>query len=252
MKPAKHINLLYPWIPLLVMVLLAVTHPAAGQDDKKEIRSGNTSYEKGQYSNAELEYRKALEKNATSYAGTYNLGSALYRQDKQSEAVTQYTTAVERAASPEEKAAAYHNLGNALVKAERFGEAVSAYKNALKLNPGDQDTRYNLAYAQAKLKQQQQQQNNQQDQQGDKNNEQKQKQNQQKDQQQQDQKQEGQSENNKDGEQQKEGQGKPQPRPKISKEDAERILQALKNNEQELNRKLSKKEGVRINVEKNW
>jgi tetratricopeptide (TPR) repeat protein len=235
-----------------VLLLCLLSYKGIAQEDKKEVRAGNSNYEKGQYSNAELEYRKALEKNATSYAGTYNLGSSLYRQEKQEEAIKQYTAAVERAANPGQKSDAYHNLGNAFVKAEKYAEAVSAYKNALKLDPADSDTRYNLAYAQAKLKQQQEQQNK------EGNNKDK---NQDKDQQKQDQDQQKQDQN-KEQEQAKEeeqnnqqpkpGDNKQQPRPKISKEDAERILQALKNNEQDLNKKLSKKEGVRINVEKNW
>jgi len=238
----------------LVIPMLLFGACAYGQDDKKEVRSGNVNYEHGNYSEAELNYRKALEKNATSYPGSYNLGSSLYRQDKNEEAAASYAAAADKAKSNEEKAKAYHNLGNALVKSGKFEEGITAYKNALRLNPEDNDTRYNLAYAQSMLRkqqQQQQQQNKDQNENKDQKDNQQQKENQNKSQ---DQKKK-ENADNKDQQQQdksKDGQEKQQPRPKISKEDAERILQALKNNEQELNKKLSKKEGVPVIVEKNW
>jgi Ca-activated chloride channel family protein len=234
---------------LLLLPAVLCWAPVRAQQDKKEVRNGTTMYENGKYNAAELEFRKALEKNQTSYAGSYNLGSSLYRQDKQTEAISQYNSAIQRATTAEQKSRAYHNLGNAQVKAEKFDEAVESYKNALKLNPSDNDTRYNLSYAQSKLKQQQQQQQ-QQNKEGDKDNQdKKQDQKKQESDKQGDQK-ENKGEIGEEKPQQKQGDGKPQP--KISKEDAERILQALKNNEQELNKKLSKKEGVRVNVEKNW
>jgi Ca-activated chloride channel family protein len=234
------------WILLLAAFSVV---PVLAQEDKKEVRSGTSMYENGKYNAAELEFRKALEKNETSYAGTYNLGSSLYRQDKQTEAITQYNAAVQRATTPDQRSMAYHNLGNALVKAEKYDEAVEAYKNALKLNPKDNDTRYNLSYAQSKLRQQQQQQQ-QENKEGDKDGKEKKQDQQQKESDKQGDQKENKGENGQEKPQQKQGDGKPQP--KISKEDAERILQALKNNEQELNKKLSKKEGVRVNVEKNW
>jgi Ca-activated chloride channel homolog len=237
------------------LLCLLLPLAALAQEDKKEIRSGTTRYEQGKYADAELDFRKALEKSSQSYAGSYNLGNSLYKQDKQDEAAARYAEAAEKATDPAEKARAYHNLGNAQVKAQKYQEAVNAYKQSLRLNPADNDTRYNLAYAQSMLKKQQDQQKK--DQQG-KDQEPKDP----KDQQNKDQKNEEnkehdskqdqqQNQNEKQKDQQgKDGQSKPQP--KISKEDAERILQALKNNEQELNKKLSRKEGVRVNVEKNW
>ncbi len=239
----------------LTSLLLMVTMTAFAQKEKKEIRTGNDRYEKGNYSDAETEYRKALEKNQSSYPGTYNLGGALYRQKKFDEAVQQYQQSIERTTDPKEKASSYHNLGNSMVKAQKYAESIDAYKKALKLNPSDNDTRYNLAYAQAMLrKQQEQQQQDQQNQnqnQDQKNKDQKNQQNkdqQKKDQQNQDQK----SQDQKNKEQQKDQQKKEAQQPKISKEDAERLLKALKNDEQNLQQKLSRKEGEKIRIEKDW
>jgi Ca-activated chloride channel homolog len=238
---------------LLTSLLLVVTMSAFAQKEKKEIRAGNDRYEKGNYSDAETEYRKALEKNQTSYPGTYNLGGALYRQKKFDEAVQQYQQAIDRTTDPKEKASSYHNLGNSMVKAQKYAESIDAYKKALKLNPSDNDTRYNLAYAQAMLrKQQEQQQQDQQNQNQDQQNK-DQKNQQNKDQQQKDQKNQDQkSQDQKNKEQQKDQQKKEAQQPKISKEDAERLLKALKNDEQNLQQKLSRKEGEKIRIEKDW
>ena len=230
---------------VLALILTMGLPFAAFSQEKKEIRSGTTHYEQGKYSDAELDFRKALEKNGSSFAGTYNLGSALYKQEKQDEAASRYAEAAEKAQDPAAKSRAYHNLGNAYVKSGKYQEAVDAYKRSLRLNPADDDTRYNLAYAQTMLREQQQQQ--------DKNEQQQQRQ--QQDKQDKNEQQEQQQKDQAGSGEQKEEQGKdgkPRQQPKISKEDAERILQALKNNEQELNRKLSKKQGERVYVEKNW
>lgn len=248
---------LFPGIAgIFSLLFLLASLPSQAQKERKEIRSGNSKYENGNYADAETDYRKALEKNKNSLPGSYNLGGSLYKQKKYDEAIQQYNEAVAKAVSPEEKAQSLHNLGNAMVQSQKFEEGVNAYKQALKLNPNDDDTRYNLAYAKAMLRQQQQQQQQQ-------NND----QNQNKDQQKQDQKnqndQKKDQQENKDNEnqnqndqqdQKKQEQQKEQARqqPKISKEDAERILKALQNDEKNLQDKMQMKEGQRVRVEKDW
>jgi len=235
----------------VISFLLHAAQPVSAQKERKEIRSGNIKYENGKYTEAETDYRKAIEKNRSSFPGSYNLGGALYKQNKFDEAIQQYSESAAKASGSEEKANSLHNLGNALVKAEKFQEGVNAYKEALKLNPAADDTRYNLAYAQSMLKQQQQQQQ----QQGDDN----------KDKNQQQEKQDSKNEQNKNQESenqkesaeqddQKREQQKEQARKqsKISKEDAERLLKALQNDEQNLQEKMQRKEGQKIKVEKDW
>ncbi|MDQ3050968.1 MAG: tetratricopeptide repeat protein [Bacteroidota bacterium] len=231
-------------VVFFILGMIIIPSVTYAQNERKEIREGNDKYEKGKYSDAETDYRRALEKNRSSYPGNYNLGGALYRQKKFDEAIQQYQQTIDKSEDPEEKAQTYHNMGNALLQAQKYDESVQAYKEALKLNPADADTRYNLAYAQAMLKKQQQQQQQNKDSQDQNKDQQKNK-----DQQQQakDQKQDNKEQDKQ--EQQKEQANK---QPKISKEDAERILQALKNDEQNLQEKLSKKEGQRIRIDKNW
>jgi hypothetical protein len=143
-------------------------------------------------------------------------------------------------------------MGNALMKGQRYQEAVKSYIESLKLNPNDQDTKYNLSYALAKLREQQQQQNkndknkdNKQDQQKDKQNQDQQK----KDQEKQDQQKQNQQQQKQDQQQQKPQQGQEK---KMAKADAERILDVLKNSEKDVQKKLRVRQGVRVKTEKDW
>lgn len=222
------------------------------QSERKSVRAGNKQYETGKYANAEIDYRKALEKNKSSYAGTYNLGDALYKQKKYEEAVQQFNNSANMSKNKKDMANSYHNLGNALLEAKKYEQSVDAFKNSLKLNPTDNDTRYNLAYAQSMLKQQQQQQQQNQDKKDDKNKQDKQQQSKQDQNKENQEKKENEQQQNQEKQDQKNQQEKQQPPPKISKEDAERILQALKNNEKDLQKRNAKKEGSKIRIDKQW
>jgi Ca-activated chloride channel family protein len=225
------------WLLAFGFLLIAVS-PAVAQSDKKLIREGNKSYDNKKYSDAEVSYKKSLGKNQKSYEGNFNLGDAYYKQGKYDEAAKQFETLKSQKKDKKTDAAALHNLGNTLLQSQKFQESIEAYKQSLKLNPTDDDTRYNLAYAQAMLKQQQQKQQQQQQQQNkDKNKEDK------KDQQQQKQEQQKQEQaQQKQQEQKKE----------ISKEDAERILQALNNDEKDKHKKKAKVAATRIRIDKDW
>jgi len=213
------------WLLILGFLLVAVNTVFA-QSERKFIREGNTSFENKKYSDAEVAYKKSLGKNQESYEGNFNLGDAYYKQGKYDEAAKQFDMLKLQKKDKNSNAAALHNLGNTLLQSQKYPESIEAYKEALKLNPKDEDTRYNLAYAQAMLKQQQQQQQQNQD----KNKEDK------KDQQ------------KKNQEQQKQQQQKKE----ISKEDAERILQALNNDEKDKHKKKAKVASGRIRVDKDW
>lgn len=226
------------------------------QNEKKLILEGNKQYQKKEYSEAEKNYLKALNKNKDSYKGAFNLGTAYYQQGKYQEAAEQFQLLTHRATSKDTLAKAYHNLGNALMKLKKYEESANAYKNALKNNPNDEDTRYNLAYAQQMLKQQQQQQKQNKenkDKKDDKENkdqkDEQKKDNNDKDKKEQDKKE--QEEKNKQEEENKEEE-KPK-KEEISKEDAQRLLDALQNDEKNLQEKRKKgKTGVKVEIEKDW
>ncbi len=107
-------------------------------------------YEKGRYTDAEVEYKKALEKNPKSKEAQFNLGNSYYKQQRFDEALREYGNTGAAVKSPEERAVAYYNVGNSLYSSNKFREAVEAYKQSLKLNPNDDDTRYNLQMARDK------------------------------------------------------------------------------------------------------
>ncbi len=213
------------------------------QSERSLIRDGNRSYKENNFTDAEVKYKKALEKNKDLPQGLFNLGDALYKQGRFDEAANQFLRASSKNDDAAAKSGMYHNLGNALLKEKKLPESIASYKEALKLRPNDLDTKYNLEYAKALLKQQQQNKNQQKESKQDK---QKDKQNQDKqDQQKQDQKKEEQQ----NKEEQRQAQQKKQ---QISKEDAERILEALKNEEKDVQKKLHKKVPARVRVEKDW
>jgi len=223
------------------------------QKELKFIREGNREFEKQNFDESEILYRKALEESKIPYRSSFNIGDALYKQEKYEEAVGQFDGLSESAPDKDAKSRTFHNLGNALLQNQKLEESIEAYKEALRNNPSDMETKYNLAYAQSLLKNQQQQQNQNQNNQ-DQNQEQDQEKNQNQNNQDQDrdqdqdQKQDQQNENPQDGQPQQE-----QPN-QISKEDAQRILQALQNEEKEVQEKVKKAKAAKSRVKTtiNW
>lgn len=194
------------------------------------IRSGNKFYADSLYEKAEIEYRKALEINPKSTDAMYNLGNALFNQIPQSqekgkEAMEQYATAAKLESDKAKLAHINHNLGTLLYMAQQYPQSVEAYKESLRNNPNDNETRYNLAKAMYMLKQQQEQQQDQQQEQ--------------QQEQQQDQQQEQQQEQQQNQEQQQEQQSQ-QDEEQISKENAEQILNALMQDEKDIQEKQKK------------
>ena len=242
----------------IVAMLLFISLGAYGQSERKFIRRGNQSYQQKDYTQSEVKYRKALEKDGNSFKAAFNVGDALYQQGKYKEAARQFNSLTSRDVSDQKLARAYHNLGNSLLKSKQLRKSISAYKNALRHDPGDKQTKHNLTYALRQLKKQQkkkQQQEKQQNQQSNQNQKQKQ-QNQQKQKQQHD-KNDPNRRQQQNKQQEKKQQKKQSANPSkkgISKEDARRLLQALANDEEQLQKQLKKKKAknVQVKTTKNW
>lgn len=232
---------------LVFILLLIACFQGIAQEDKKYIRKGNNLYEKEDFVGAEENYLKALEKNNQSTKADFNLGDAFYKQKKFAEAAQQFQKVAEKTTDKELKANAYHNLGNSLLQAEKYQESVNAYKQSLKINPTDDETRYNLAYAKKMLQQQQQQENKDKDK--DKKDEDKKEDK--KDQEKKDQENKDKSDEKKEGDKNKEQQ--PQPN-QLSKQEAKQMLDALNNQEKKVQAKLKKKKEntQKLNIEKDW
>ncbi len=236
---------------ITAIIILLFSSISFAQSNRSTLNKGVDKYDEKKYTDAEVDFRKVVENSPKSYEANFNLGNTYYKQEKYDDAIKSYQSAFENAKDNESRGKIFHNVGNSLLKSNKIEESIEAYKNALKFNPNDQDTKYNLSYALEMLKNkdkdkqdkndqnkndqnkqdQQQQQNQNQDQQN--------KDQQNKDQQQQPKDQEAKQDNTKQPQQQKEQ--------KISKDEAQRILDALKNNEKDLQKQLRK---VKTNVRK--
>jgi len=211
----------------------------SAQEERSLTREGNKYFEKQKYADAEASYKKALEKKDSFPEAVFNLGDAMYKQARYEDAAKQFDKAAKLLKDTALKARSYHNMGNCSMEKQEYEEAIKSYKQALKLNPNDKDTKYNLAYANAKLKDKQQ---NKQDQK---------KQNQQN-------KDDKKDPNKKDGD--GDGKGDKDPKPKkssgkeLTKEQAEKLLKDLKAEEQKTQERMQKKTAKPqdVKVEKDW
>lgn len=265
---------------ILISLLVVLSVTVFGQNERKYIRNGNklfmeavhdtTKVDTVKFSNAETEYRKALNKKPNDLKWNYNLADALYKQKKFDDAAQKFEELGEKLETPEEKARAFHNLGNSQLMQQKLDESIESYKKALRQNPSDLETKYNLAYAQMlkKKKEQQQKKQNKNNKDKDKNkdkNKDKDKQNKDnKDKNKDDKKQnkDKQDKKNQDQKKDKNKQNKDQQKQKqqpqqnkISKQDAEQLLQALQNDEKKIQAKVKKAKAAkakRARTEKEW
>ncbi len=142
---------------LLLSFLISIGNSLSAQTAHKSLRFGDNAYEKGDFSDAEINYRRALEKENAAQS-KYNLGNAIYKQGRFDEAIPQFEAAAGASLDPEMRANAFHNLGNAYFEKQEFEKSVEAYKNSLRIAPDDMDTKKNLSRAMRRMQQQQQQQ----------------------------------------------------------------------------------------------
>ena len=225
----------------VMLGLMFVSVAVYGQKTERDyLRSGNKLYKDSTFVKAEVDYRKALELEPKSTDAMYNLGNSLLMQQKAKEAMEQYEAASRIEKDKNKLAQIYHNMGVILQSSKQLPQCIEAYKQALRNNPKDDETRYNLALAQKQLKDQQQQNQNQ-----DKDQKQDQKQDdkqQNKDQQDQDKK-----------DQQQNNQQQQQNQNQMSKENAEQLLKAAMQDEKNVQDKVKK--AVRVQgrkLEKDW
>lgn len=140
----------------MIIFFLMTSAASFAQTDRDYVREGNRHFRKGNFDEAEVSYRKAQEKNANNPQASYNLANSMFAQRKDSAAIVQFEQAVKSETNPFRKAQSYHNIGVVCQGHKMFGEAIEAYKNALRLNPNDHATRYNLELCRRQLKNQNQ------------------------------------------------------------------------------------------------
>lgn len=230
------------YIILLLLTALSVSSYADNRQARKLIRKGNALYRADKRQEAQVDYLKAYRADSTDARVQYNLATSMFPQDYklvQKERCDTMAMMFERAAqaetNPLRKAKAYHNEGVAYQGVKDFGKAIEAYKNALRCNPNDDESRYNLVLCQRQLKNQG----------GGNNNQQQDKQDQQDKQQQQQQQQD---------KQKKQDQQQQQQEPPMSKENAEQLLNAAMQREKETQKRMkeAQQQPQRRRIEKNW
>ncbi|WP_288275792.1 tetratricopeptide repeat protein [uncultured Prevotella sp.] len=232
------------YIILLLLTALSVSSYADNRQARKLIRKGNALYRADKRQEAQVDYLKAYRADSTDARVQYNLATSMFPQDYklvQKERCDTMAMMFERAAqaetNPLRKAKAYHNEGVAYQGVKDFGKAIEAYKNALRCNPNDDESRYNLVLCQRQLKNQGGGNNNQQQDKQDKQD--------QKDKQQQQQQQD---------KQKKQDQQQQQQEPPMSKENAEQLLNAAMQREKETQKRMkeAQQQPQRRRIEKNW
>ena len=230
------------YILSLLLVAIAGQVLAQQKTDRDYLRSGNKLYNDSLFIKAEVDYRKALEINPKSTDAMFNLANALLMQQKAQEAMEQYQSVSKIEKDKEKLAQIYHNMGVMLQSAKQLPQCIEAYKESLRNNPKDDETRYNLALAQKQLKDQQQNQQNQ-DQQQQQQEQKEDKQDQNKDQQEQEQK----------DQQQQNQQQQQQNKNEMSKENAEQLLNAVMQDEKNVQDKVKKQLQIQgKKLEKDW
>lgn|SRR5690554_3284411 len=234
----RHIIINYS---MLLLLLTAAASNTAAQEERPHVRRGVALLEQERFAEAEAEFRSALQLKPSSFEAAYNLGTALFRQEKYDEALQQLQATTPFANDDKQRLASlFHNLGNSYLFGQNIDQSIEAYKQALRHNPLDDETRYNLIAAMKLKDEQEEQEEEQQDQQ-----EQEQQEQQEQEQEQQEQEQE-QEQQDQQQQQQQESEG-------ISRENAERLLQALEEDEKELLEKMNQnREKQPVRIEKNW
>ncbi|MDX9930168.1 MAG: tetratricopeptide repeat protein [Bacteroidales bacterium] len=235
-------------------ILMGFSTETFSQSDRKRIREGNRDYRDGKYGEAELAYRRATDIQRSTSDAWFNLGNAIYRQEKYGDAVSTYEKNASQNDNPVKKSNSFYNMGNSLLSSQKIEESIEAYKRSLRLNPGNLEAKYNLAYAQDLLSKQQQEKENQQDQ-GKDQEQQENPQNEDKNKEQD--KNDQQQEKNDTGDNTPDEQQQQQQKERqsgISGEDARRLLEALVANEQNIQEKVQKEKAVASMVRtlKNW
>lgn len=274
---------------LVIFVITCVSFLGFSQENKERLlaekKANNYVYEANtlvseDFVAAEMEYRKALSKQSDNIAGMYNLGNSYYEKGNFEEALYRHQQTAKLATSKDAKHKAFHNMGNVLMKNKKCAEAVEAYKSALRNNPADDETRYNLGIAKDCAKQQEDENKDDEnkddkDNSDDKKDEDKENKDENKEnkddkkdgEDKEDEKKDGEDkedekekpEDKKDdknkGDKDKEEQKKPQPKPgQLSPQQIKSLLEAMNNQEKKVQEKMNaeKKKGVKVKTEKDW
>ncbi len=208
----------------------------------KSVKTGNEAYYNQDYKTALEHYHIAETALPESPELDYNMAGVLFNQGKYEEAIAKFERSL-NSTDIDLAAKAQYNLGNTHYRAGDFQKAITSYQEALEINPNDVDAKYNLELARKMLKEQMKPENQDQEKQDQQDKQQQQKQDEEKkedEQSEQEQQKEDQQNNQDQQDQQQQPQDQESDPQKMSKEDAERILNALKDDEQDIQKKIKR------------
>lgn len=235
----------------IILMLLLMPLSLLAQVDKKEVRRGNSRFRHGDFRQAEIDYRKGVVKDSTSFASTYNLANTLYKQKDYEGAGKMLDKLSEQVQESQYAAQYWFNQGDVALQKKDYAAAVKAFRESLLIRPDDLTAKENYIYAKKMMENQQQ---GQQGQQGD-NSDQDQNQDQQNQDQNQDQQDQDQNQDQQDQNQDQKNQDQQSQQPQISPQQAQQMLQAIQAKEKETQDKVEKKKAEAMKArqkEKNW
>lgn len=224
----RHLNLFNRKAMLLLLACgLGLTMPAQAQTEAyRMVKHGNKCFLREDYKNAEKYYLRALQEQPRNARIRFNLADTYMAENNNQEALKQFADAAKAETNKTVKAMSFHNMGYIHHKAKQYDEAIKYYKEALRNNPNDDDTRYNLALCQRQKKQSQQQQQQQQNQEQEKQNQ--------------------------DRHNQDEDKNQPEQNDQITQESVDQLLQLSRQAENETRKKLQEQQPRKKSLPKNW
>lgn len=254
---------------IIVIITILISSNSFAQEIDKALQKSNDYVYDGNklvdedFVAAEKEYRKAISEKPSNTSGAYNLGNAYYKSAYYSEALLRHLESAKSATNKTDKHQAFHNIGNALMQQKQCKEAVEAFKNALRNDPTDDQTRYNLALAKECAKEQGGGDEDKEDE-DKKDGEDKEDENKDKGDDKEDKK-DGDDKDDKDGkpkdekgdndkESPKKEKKKQRQQPKLSPQQVKNLLEAMNNQEKKVQDKINAKKvkGVKVKTEKDW
>ena len=254
----------------MTLCFIALGEINAQSEDYAKYYNKANSLSESDFEKAEKNYRVAINDSLSDLKATFNLSNEYYTEGYFDDAISRQLEAIKLAKNKIEKHKAYHNLGNSFMKKEMCSEAVSAYKSALRNNPNDDETRYNLALAKQCEDEQSKNDDDQKDDQQDQDNKEKDNKDDQQDQEnkERDNKDDQQDQDNKEKDN-KDDPGKQKDNNKNSSEDSKpnenkksqlskqqinNLLKAMENAEKKVQAKVneSKQKGIKVVSEKDW
>lgn len=235
---------------MMCLLLVLQAGQLSAQTYREYMRGGNRLYRDSAYTDAEVDFRKVVELNPRYALARYNLANTLLFQQKPKEAMKEYEQAVKLETNKARLADNYHNMGVILQSQKQYGPAIECYKNALRNDPSDDESRYNLVLCQHLLK------NSPQDQEQNQEDENKDGQGQNKEEDKNSDKKDQDEKKDQNQEQEKQQRQNPQQQQQneMSKENAEQLLKAAMQDEKSTQDKVKKamQQPQRRRLEKQW